>query len=213
MSNTPSNNVSPAVTANKASWRKARIGLLGGSFNPAHDGHLHISNLALDCLRLDYVWWLVSPQNPLKSEHGMASLAERLAAARGFAGDARVIVTDIERALGSNYTAEVIRGLGRMLPSTRFVWLMGADNLCRFHRWRNWTRIFRMLPIAIFDRPTYSLRAQVSVAAKRFAPYRLAERQARSLAGSRPPAWIFFRAARHAASATAIRDARRGHDD
>lgn len=213
MSNRPSNNACPAVAAGEASWRKARIGLLGGSFNPAHDGHLHVSNLALDRLGLDYVWWLVSPQNPLKPERGMAPLAERVAGARGLARDARVIVTDIEQAMGSNRTADVIRGLGRIFPSTRFVWLMGADNLCRFHRWRNWTRIFRMLPIAIFDRPTYSLRAPVSVAARRFAPYRLAERQARSLAGSRPPAWIFFRAARHAASATAIRDARGRHDD
>ena len=213
MSNRPSNNDSPAVAADEAAWRKARIGLLGGSFNPAHDGHLHVSNLALDRLGLDYVWWLVSPQNPLKSEQGMAPLAERMVRARGVARDARVIVTDIEQAIGSNYTADVINGLGRMFPSARFVWLMGADNLCRFHRWRNWTRIFRMLPIAIFDRPTYSLGASVSVAARRFAPHRLAERQARFLAGSRPPAWIFLRAARHAASATAIRDAHRGHHD
>ena len=213
MSNRPSTNDRHAVAAGEAAWRKARIGLLGGSFNPAHDGHLHISNLALDRLGLDYVWWLVSPQNPLKSERGMAPLAERVAAAQGLVGDARVIVTDIEQTMGSNRTADVIRRLGRMFPSTRFVWLMGADNLCRFHRWRNWTRIFRMLPIAIFDRPTYSLRAQASVAARRFAPYRLAERQAGSLAGSRPPAWIFLCTARHAASATAIRDARPGLDN
>lgn len=213
MSNIPSANVCRAAVASEASWRKARIGLLGGSFNPAHDGHLHVSDLALDRLGLDYVWWLVSPQNPLKSEQGMAPLAERVAGARALARDARVIVTDIERTMGLSRTADVIRGLGRIFPSTRFVWLMGADNLCRFHRWRDWTRIFRMLPIAIFDRPTYSLPARASVAARRFAPCRLAERQARSLADSRPPAWIFLRGARHAASATAIRDARPAHHD
>lgn len=183
-----------------------RVGLLGGSFNPAHEGHRDISLTALKRLRLDQVWWLVSPQNPLKPEAGMAPLAERLAAARQVATHPRIIVTGLETRLGTRYTAETLAALSARFPRTRFVWLMGADNLVQLPRWHRWTRLFHTVSIAIFDRPSYSLGALGGLAARRFAHSRKATRQAGTLAGSRPPAWIFFHTRRNPASATALRE-------
>lgn len=183
-----------------------RIGLLGGSFNPAHDGHLHISRLALARLGLDQVWWLVSPQNPLKPAAGMASLADRLASARRVAAAERHIqVGDLETGLGTRYSADTIRALKRCYPQTHFIWLMGADNLQQFPRWRDWTSIFEAVPIAVFDRDTYSFAALAGKAAKRFASGRIGPRKARRLAMTPPPAWVYFHIPRHPASATEIR--------
>jgi nicotinate-nucleotide adenylyltransferase len=184
----------------------ARIGLLGGSFNPAHEGHRQISEDALRHLGLDRVWWLVSPQNPLKSARNMAPLAERMASARRMAaGNRRILVTDLETRLGSTYTADTLTTLTRLLPRVRFVWLMGADNLIQVHQWQDWPQIFNSLPVAVFDRPTYSLVALSSKAARAFARYRLKERSARCLAEARPPAWVFIHCRLNPQSATEIR--------
>ena len=142
-----------------------RIGLLGGSFNPAHEGHLHASDLALKTLGLDYVWWLVSPQNPLKPERGMADFAARLAGAKAFARNPRIVVTGIEAELGTRYTIDTLHTLERRFPQLRFVWLMGSDNLVQFPRWRNWRAIFAAVPIAVIARPGSALAARRAKAA------------------------------------------------
>ncbi|MFP6745512.1 MAG: nicotinate-nucleotide adenylyltransferase [Alphaproteobacteria bacterium] len=187
-----------------------RVGLLGGSFNPAHEGHLHISLLALDHLGLDELWWLVSPQNPLKPAHGMAAFEARMAGARDQADDPRIVVSDMERRLGTRYTADTLRALAGRFPRIGFVWVMGADNLTEISAWWNWTAIFETVPIAVFDRPTYSYGALESGAARRYASSRVDQRQARGLAGLEPPAWVFVSDKLHAASATAIREERDG---
>ena len=131
-----------------------RVGLLGGSFNPAHGGHLHVSREALKRLDLDEVWWLVAPQNPLKAVRGMAPFDKRLAGAKRLARDPRIRVLDLERRLGTRYTVDTVAALRRLFPKIRFVWLMGADNLAQIRHWQRWTRIFAALPIAVFARPT-----------------------------------------------------------
>jgi nicotinate-nucleotide adenylyltransferase len=180
-----------------------RIGLLGGSFNPAHDGHRAISLAALRALGLDQVWWLVSPQNPLKPARGMASFAARLASARMTARHPRIRVSDLERRLGTRYTADTVRRL-RAFRDIRFVWLMGADNLLQLPRWQRWTEIVRTMPFAVLARST-ARPALAGRAAKRFAAARLDPLVARRLADRRAPAWVFLGIRRHPASATAIR--------
>lgn len=184
-----------------------RIGLLGGSFNPAHGGHLHVSRLALDLLGLDEVWWLVSPGNPLKPEAGMAPLDDRLAVARALAAGHPIVVTDIERRLACRHTIDTVRHLKRRHPGDRLVWLMGADNLIQIRRWKSWRAIFRALPIAVFARPTYDSRALSGTAARRFAHRRVRPSRAAALPPMRPPAWVFLRTPPHGASASRIRAA------
>lgn len=182
------------------------VGLLGGSFNPAHAGHRHISTQAIARLGLDWVWWLVSPQNPLKAGDEMAPLDTRLQIAREVADHPRIAPTAIERDLGTRYTADTLEALTARFPATRFVWLMGADNLAQIPRWRGWTRIFHTVPVAVFDRPTYSFSVLGGRAALRFAAGRLTgPRAARRLAQTAPPAWVFLHVPRHPASATAWR--------
>lgn len=185
--------------------RSPRVGLLGGSFNPAHRGHLHISTMALDRLALDQVWWLVSPQNPLKPRHDMAPLDQRLATARGLTDHPGIHITDVERHLGTRYTADTLDALAQSHPDTRFVWIMGADNLIQIPRWRRWTALFKAVPIAVFARPTYSLRALSGRAAQRFASARRLESRAGALAVMRPPAWAFLHTPLVHVSATRIR--------
>ena len=184
-----------------------KIGLLGGSFNPAHEGHRHISLLALKRLGLHEVWWLVSPQNPLKPRAGMAPFDERLAAARAAAGDHRLRVSDIERRFDSCYSVDTVARLKRRFPRHRLVWIIGADNLPTLAAWRRWPALFRALPVAIVDRWPYSRYASVVKPAKRFARRRMAERRARGLARCTPPAWIVIHGPLHPASATALRAA------
>lgn len=184
--------------------RAVRVGLLGGSFNPAHEGHRHISLVALRCLGLDEVWWLVSPQNPLKSRVGMAPLMPRLVTAQRIAAHPRIRVTDLESRLGTQFTADTLIHLRRCFPRTHFVWLMGADNLMQIDRWRDWEKIFATMPIAVFDRGAYSFPALSGRAASRFACARWTG-AAINLAGRSLPAWSFIRCRRHAASATALR--------
>lgn len=184
----------------------ARIGLLGGSFNPAHDGHLEISQLALHKLKLDAVWWLVSPQNPLKSADGMAALTDRVKQAGQMAApEPRIMVTDIEKDLDTRYTADTLAALKMRFSEARFVWLMGADNLLQMHRWRQWSKIFHTVPVAVFARPSYSLRAEGAKAARRFARYRMPAFRAGRLADKGPPAWAFLKHPHNPQSATAIR--------
>lgn len=190
-----------------------RIGLLGGSFNPAHAGHRHISLLALKTLALDEVWWLVSPQNPLKSRDGMAPMAARLASARTIARHPRIHPTDLESRLGTRFTADTLRLLKRRRPGVRFVWIMGADNLGQIHRWQRWIEIFRLVPVAVFDRPTYCYPALAGRAAQRFRAFRRPGAAASGLASRKPPAWCFVAAARHPASATEIRQRRDGRTE
>jgi nicotinate-nucleotide adenylyltransferase len=174
------------------------IGLLGGSFNPAHEGHLYISETAIRRLKLDYVWWLVSPQNPLKSANGMADLALRLERARRIAASyPRVIVTDLERTLGTRFTVDTVRALQRRFPQVRFVWLMGSDNLVQFSRWRNWQRLARHIPIAVVQRPGSIMAALNAAAARRFGTAR---------GGAlRPPALTVLDGVRNPQSATRLR--------
>lgn len=185
-----------------------RIGLLGGSFNPAHDGHRHISLIALKRLQLDRVWWLVSPQNPLKQSAGMARLELRISEARRIADHPRIVVSDIESRLGTVYTRDTLARLQIMWPGVQLVWLMGADNLLQLPRWHNWTWIVENLPIAVLDRPGQGLRPLNGKAAIRYAGARVPDRSAVDLASALPPAWTFIACRRHSASATAIRAAR-----
>lgn len=179
--------------------------MLGGSFNPAHEGHLHISLQALRCLALDEVWWLVAPQNPLKPTAGMAPLADRVARARRVAGHPAIRVSALEADLGTRYTADTLAVLKRRFPATRFVWLMGADNLQQIVRWDRWTRIFQWVAVAVFDRSPYSYPSLAGKAAQRFAHARLSARRSALIAGTTPPVWTFLHVRRHPASATAIR--------
>ena len=190
--------------------RERCVGLLGGSFNPAHQGHLHISRLALDRLALDRVWWLVSPHNPLKPRHDMAPFDQRLAAARRLADDPDIRVSDVERRIGTRYTADTLDVLRQNHPDARFVWIMGADNLIQVPRWRRWIALFNAVPIAVFARPSYSLRALSGRAARRFASARRLESRAGALAAMRPPAWVFLHTPLSGASATRIRGRARG---
>ena len=182
-----------------------RIGLLGGSFNPAHQGHRDISLAALKYLGLDEIWWMVSPQNPLKPVAGMAPFAERLKSAQAMAGHPKIRVTDIESRLGTQFTADTLKALVTRFPSCRFVWLMGADNLAQISSWRDWTKIFHLTPIAVFDRPTYNIKALTALAARRFRRARQREAALKMLAATPPPAWVFVHHRLNPISATAIR--------
>ncbi|HJE25921.1 MAG TPA: nicotinate-nucleotide adenylyltransferase [Methylorubrum populi] len=183
-----------------------RIGLYGGSFNPAHAGHLHVSRTALKRLRLDRVWWLVTPGNPLKDTGALAPLGERVAQARTLAFDPRIAVTGFEAAIGSRYTIDTLRWLVRHRPNVRFVWIMGADSLGSFHRWRSYEEIMALVPVAVIDRPGHTLTAPAAKAAQAFAAARVPEAEAASLATRAPPAWTFLHGPRSALSSTALRN-------
>lgn len=167
------------------------IGLLGGSFDPPHSGHVHITKQALRRLGLSQVWWLVSPGNPLKPK-GPQPMARRMAASRAIMQHPRVKITDIEARLGTRYTAETLAHLVALYPGVRFVWLMGADNLAQFHHWDRWQEIAQRVPIAVLARPGQKLRAGLSPMAQRFARYRMPSAQAGALALRAPPAWILL---------------------
>lgn len=183
-----------------------QIGILGGSFNPAHSGHLHISELSLDLLSLDEVWWLVSPRNPLKESAELAPFEDRIERAIGIAQhEPRIRISDFERKMGTVYTVDTLESLLQRYPATHFIWIMGADNLAKLHRWRKWERLFAQVPVAVFDRPTYSFPALEGPAARKFAAERVGHRDAVSLAKMTPPAWAFLWTAFDTASSTAIR--------
>jgi len=183
-----------------------RVGLLGGSFNPPHRAHRAISLFAIKRLRLDRVWWLVTPGNPLKDPNAWRNLEARLQAARNTADDPRIDVSCLESVIGTRYTIDTINFLRRRASRLRFIWIMGADNLAQFHRWQNWRRIAMQVPIAVIDRPPESFRALAAPAAKALARYRLPETEASRLAEHRPPAWIFLTGMKLNLSSTGLRN-------
>ena len=180
------------------------VGLLGGSFDPAHDGHVHITKTALKRFGLDRIWWLVSPGNPLK-QNGPAPMPQRLADARAIMQHPRVAVTDIEARLGTRYTAQTIAGLMRRYPEVRFVWLMGADNLAQFHHWRDWRWIMETVPIGVLARPNDRISARLSKAARIYKGAMLQGPQSGVLGRRDAPAWCFVNLPMSDMSSSAIR--------
>ena len=183
-----------------------RIGLLGGSFNPPHAAHRAISLFAIKRLKLDRVWWLVTPGNPLKDRGALHDLDARAEAARKMANDPRIDVSCLESVIGTRYTVDTIDYLRRRASGLRLVWIMGADNLAQFHRWQNWRRIASEVPIAVVDRPPQSFRALAAPAAQALARYRLPETQAGRLADQRAPAWVFLTGLKLNLSSTGLRN-------
>jgi nicotinate-nucleotide adenylyltransferase len=184
--------------------RRLRVGLLGGSFNPAHAGHRAISLEAIRRLRLDRVCWLVSPQNPLKPAGGMASFATRLTSAKSVARHPKIVVSDFEQRVGTRYSVDTVSRLQRSCRA-RFIWLMGADILLELPRWHAWQELMKRLPIAVFDRQPYSYRALRSRMAQRYRRGRRAERTAPALAERETPAWVYLHSRRQLESSTDIR--------
>lgn len=182
-----------------------RVGLFGGSFNPVHDGHAHVAETAMKRLGLDRVWWIVSPQNPLKSRAGATAYEKRLAAVRARAAAPRMVVSDVERRLGAGYTVDTLAALMARAPGVKFVWIMGADNLLEFHRWRGWEEILASTPVAVVARPGDNLKARLGRAATRFPNARLPEHQARALVEAAAPAWVYLTSRLHEASSSALR--------
>ena len=183
-----------------------RVGLLGGSFNPPHQAHRAVSLFAIKRLRLDRVWWLVTPGNPLKDDKALHDLDERAEAARRVANDPRIDVSCLESVIGTRYTVDTVRYLRRRASTLRFVWIMGADNLAQFHRWQNWRDIAFEVPIAVIDRPPQSFRALASPASQALARYRLPESEAGRLADRRAPAWVFLTGMKLPMSSTGLRN-------
>ena len=185
---------------------RQRIGLLGGTFNPPHAAHRLISEIALKRLGLDRVWWLITPGNPLKVRGSMSSLEARARdCAMLVADEPRIVVTTFEKDLPSAYTAATLDFLRLRYPETSFVWVMGADCLAEFHRWRQWPHIFETMPIAVVDRPGWRLKANASKAAQRFAAARLPEARAAQLAGHATPSWTLLTGPLSPQSSTALR--------
>jgi len=180
------------------------IGLLGGSFDPPHAGHLHISREALKRFGLDRLWWLVSPGNPLK-RWGPAPLAERMAAARALIDHPRITVTDFEARAGTRYTAATLAALMQAYPGVRFVWLMGADNLAQFHLWQDWRRIIETVPVGVLARPGQRISARMSPAARIYDQARIAGEHAQGLGRAIAPAWCFVNVPMMDISSTRLR--------
>ncbi|WP_245157706.1 nicotinate-nucleotide adenylyltransferase [Brevundimonas sp. A19_0] len=188
-----------------------RVGLFGGSFNPAHKGHVHVAETALRRLGLDRVIWLVSPQNPLKSSTETAPLAERMASARHWAdrgdGARHMVISDFESRVGTTRTIDTLRALTARYPGVKFVWLMGSDNLASFHRWRGWTDLLSLMPMAVVARPGSLLESRSAPAALRYRRYRIHAHEALTLADREAPAWVYLTAPLNRASSTEIRAA------
>ena len=182
-----------------------RIGLFGGSFNPPHEGHVLVAETALRTLRLDRLWWIVTPGNPLKDHSELAPLAKRLAASRELIEDRRIQVTAFEAGHRLRYTADVVRLVLARNRAARFVWVMGADNMRSFHRWQEWRSIVEAVPIAVVDRPGSTLAYLSSKLAITYARARVDEDDAATLAGRDAPAWTFLHGPRSNASSTALR--------
>lgn len=181
------------------------IGLLGGSFDPPHDGHVHLTMQALKRFGLDQVWWLVSPGNPLKSE-GPAPVDRRMHAARALLGHPRVVVTDIEARLGTRFTVETLEALIAAYRGVRFTWLMGADNLATVHRWERWPSLFAMVPVGVVARPGGPVWDRTAGAARVFRRDRLPASQALLLSRAVPPAWCYLRGPLVDQSSTRLRE-------
>lgn len=182
-----------------------RIGLFGGSFNPPHQGHRAASLLALRRLRLDCVWWLVTPGNPLKDKAELAPLTARMAAAQKLASHPRIKISGVEAAIGAAYSYETIVWLKQRCPGVHFVWIIGADNLAALHRWKRWRDLIALVPIAVIDRPGSTLKSMSSQVAAALAPHRFTEGAAAALATAAPPAFVFLHGPRSDLSSTALR--------
>jgi nicotinate-nucleotide adenylyltransferase len=182
-----------------------KIGIMGGTFNPSHDGHRIVAETAVKRLGLDRLWWVVTPGNPLKSDNGLPPLCERMNGVRRYAHGPRMKITDFEAELGTPYTAATLAYLKRRHPGVRFVWVMGADNLASFHRWQHWRSIAAAMPIAVVDRPGWRLKALAGPAAAAFARSRQPEAKAYLLALSRAPAWTFLTSRLSPLSSTSLR--------
>jgi nicotinate-nucleotide adenylyltransferase len=182
-----------------------RIGLFGGTFDPPHQAHLGACLLAMKRLRLDRVWWLVTPGNPLKDTRNLAPLKQRIAAARALAHHPRIDVTGVEAEMRTRYTYDTVRWLTSRCPGVRFVWIMGADNLRSFHRWENWRGIASLVPIAVVDRVGPSLYARAGTAGQALGRFRLPDHAAPTLPNRAPPAWVFLHGLKSPLSSTALR--------
>lgn len=183
------------------------VGLFGGSFNPPHEGHLLVAEIALRRLGLDQLWWMVTPGNPLKSRSGLASLDDRLAMSEKLIDDPRIKITAFEKTLGGSYTADTLAFVKAKNPLVHFVWVMGADSLKTFHLWQKWQTIASTFPIAVIDRPGATLSFLSSKMARTFDYARVDEDDAATLWKRRAPAWTFVHGPRSALSSTAIRAA------
>ena len=184
--------------------RGRTIGLYGGSFNPAHAGHIYIATEALKRFDIDEIWFLVSPGNPLKRSEGMAPFEDRMASLKSLIkGHPNLRASDLERKLGTRYTADTVDALRHEMPTTNFIWLMGADNLTGFDRWCRWQDIVNALPIAVFDRTGYAISGFASGLARRFAKYRTPPKR---FSVTQKPNWTFVTLPRHPASATELRN-------
>lgn len=183
----------------------ARIGLFGGSFNPPHEGHLNLCDLALKKLELDQIWWMVTPGNPLKDHSELKSLEERLQLCLEIATHPKIKVTCFEAQFKTRYTADTLRIVKQKRSRQNFVWLMGADNLADFHHWQEWQKIVQMMPLAVIDRPGSTLSLRSARAALFLTKYRLDEEDARLLASQKPPVWTFLHGPRNSVSSTQLR--------
>jgi nicotinate-nucleotide adenylyltransferase len=187
-----------------------RVGIMGGTFNPSHEGHAIVAEAAVKRLGLDQLWFVVTPGNPLKSNGGLPPLAARMQAARKYARGPRMKITGFEADLGTPYTAATLAFLKRRYPGVHFVWVMGADNLASFHRWQHWQHIAASFPIAVVDRPGWRLNGLSGPAGTALGPKRIPEAQACSLAMRNPPAWTFLTTRLSALSSTALREGKLG---
>jgi len=185
------------------------VGLFGGSFNPPHQGHTLVAEIAIRRLGLHQLWWMVTPGNPLKSHRELAPLADRLSACEAMAEDPRIKVTAFEKALGTSYTAKTLDYIRARNPAVHFVWVMGADNLAGFHRWQHWQKIASTFPIAVIDRPGSTLAYLSSKMARTFDYARIDEEDAGVLWQKKAPAWTFIHGPRSTLSSTALRTAQK----
>ena len=187
-----------------------RIGLFGGTFDPPHSAHRDASLLAMKRLKLDRIWWLVTPGNPLKDTRGLQPLEKRIAAARALTHHPRIDVTGLEAVINTRYTYDTLEFLKRRCRGVKFVWVMGADNLRSFSRWQNWRGIANLMPMAVVDRMGSSLYAIGSRAPEALRRYRVPEQEAVALADRKPPAWVYLHGLKSPLSSTALRALRKG---